>query len=195
MSRRGRLAASSVASAFIVAPWLMAWGCLLLSQRVVLAQPGGSAQRASATNVVVSAVIGRNGGRLALPGGATVLVPADAFRSPTSVSLREVTPPPDFQLPQGSARVGAIYAVESKGPLNLPVTVTLPYDPMRFPTGYEEGSVAIYQLRPNGRLSMVGSETGDPEPESSGQAVDIVRHVVTIRVRMLFTYTLLALRY
>jgi hypothetical protein len=184
-----------VASVSIVAPRLIAWGCLLLSQGVVVAQPDGGAQRAGATNAAVTAVIGRAGGRLALPGGATVLVPAGAFRSPTSISLREVMLPPDAQLPGSSARVGRIYAVESPGPIDLPLTVTLPYDPTLFPPGFEEGSVAIYQLRPNGRLSMVGSETGDPERESSGQAVDIVKHVVTIRVRMLFTYTLLALKY
>jgi hypothetical protein len=196
MSRRGRLAApSSVVTASIVALGLAAGGWPIPSQSVLANQRDTGAGRSGAANGAVTSIIGAAGGMLALRDGASVVVPAGAFRSPTSVSLREVVPPSDFQLPTSSARVGGIYAVESKGPLDLPVTVTLPYDPTLFPSGFEEGSVAIYQLRSNGRLSMVGSETGDPDRESSGQVVDIVRHVVTIRVRMLFTYTLLALRY
>jgi len=90
-------------------------------------------------------------------------------------------------------RVGAFYTIEPRPTPGQPITVTLPYDPALLPAGYEEGSVSIYQLRANGRLSMVGSVTGDPTSESAGQDLGIDNNLVSIRVRSTATYTLLAI--
>ena len=128
----------------------------------------------------------------ALPDGAKVVVPDGAFERPTTITIREVSLPPGTQAPPGTVRVGKVYAVEPMVTISLPITITLPYDPALLPPGFEEGSVSIYQVRANGRLSMVGSVTGDPESESAGQNLDIDKNAVTIRVRATATYTLLA---
>jgi ZU5 domain-containing protein len=190
VTQRGTL--TGVLTACIVAGQVVG-GCAATRESPAAAQRDGGA-RAGNPTAAATAVIDSRGGRLALPGGASVVVPPGAFRTPTSISLREVMPP-NLQLPTGSVRVGRLYTVDAAGAPDVPVEVTLPYDPTLLPPGYQEGSVSIHQLRPNGRLSMVGSETGDPDRESSGQAIDVDNNVVSVRVRILSTYTLLALRY
>ena len=185
MTQRGMLA-PSLTACIVVGQVFGA--CAATRERLAGAQDTGS------TSTAVTVVIDGRGGTLALPGGASVVVPAGAFRARTSISLREAMPP-NLQLPAGAVRVGRLYVVEAAAVADVPVEVTLPYDPTLLPPGYQEGSIAIYQLRANGRLSMVGSETGDPDRESSGQAVDTDRNVISVRVRDLRTYTLLALKY
>jgi hypothetical protein len=152
------------------------------------AQPGAAK--------VASAVIGADGGAVALPGGAKVRVPKNALTSRVAISLREVALPASVTLPAGSVRVGKVYRVEPPIKTALPIAITLPYDPRLLSPGFDEGSISIYQLvSSTGQLSMVGSDTGDEYRESAGQDLDVENHVVTVLVRYPATYTLLALRY
>lgn len=165
------------------------WRC---ATQHVPAASDQAARRADAP--AATAVVGPAGGTLSLPDGATVVVPDGALKVPTTISLRDVPFPPSAQIPPGIVRVGKVYTVEPRVTGSLPITVTLPYDPALLPAGYEEGSVSIYQLRADGRLSMVGSVTADPMPESSGQNLDVDNNLVTIRVPVTATYTLLAIK-
>src|SRR5260221_494469 len=116
--------------------------------------PPGS--RHGSAGSIATLVIGPAGGAVVLPGGAKVVVPHGAFQVPTTISIREVPAPPNVQFPAGTVRVGAFYAIEPRLTPSQPIAVTLPYDPTLIPHGYDEGSVSVYQLRANGRLSMVG---------------------------------------
>ena len=172
--------------------WLVmanGWRC---AAQHVPAVAGGQATR-TADASVATVVVGPTGGAVALSGGAKVVVPAGVLQVPTMISIREVPLPPTVQIPAGTARVGKFYSIEPRLTFTQPIAVTLPYDPALLPPGFEEGSVSIYQLRANGRLSMVGSVTGDPTSESAGQDLDIDNNLVTVRVRSTATYTLLAI--
>ena len=160
--------------------------------RHVAAAGDQAARRADAP--VATAVVGPAGGTLSLPDGATVLVPRGAIKLPTTVSLRDV-PLPANAIPPGTVRVGRVYTIEPRLTASEPITITLPYDPKLLPAGYEEGSISVYQVRADGRLSMVGSITDDPMPESSGQNLDVDNDTVTIRVPITATYTLLAIKH
>ena len=165
------------------------WRCA--TQQVPAAASGQATRRADAP---VATAVGPAGGTLSLPDGAKVVVPDGALKVSTTISLREMPQPSNVQFPAGTVRVGKFYAIEPRLTASLPITVTLPYDPKLLPAGFEEGSVSIYQLRENGRLSMVGSVTDDPMPESSGQNLDVDNNRVTIRVPITATYTLLAIK-
>jgi hypothetical protein len=166
------------------------WRCA--TQQVPAAATGEAVRRADAP--VATAVIGPAGGTLSLPDGAKVVVPDGVLNTSTTISLRSVPLPPTARIPPGTVRVGQVYTIEPRVTGNRPVIITLPYDPTLLPAGYEEGSVSIYQLRENGGLSMVGSVTDDPMPESSGQNLDVESNLVTIRVPITASYTLLAIK-
>jgi hypothetical protein len=164
------------------------WTCA--TQRV----PASSNQAARRVDApAATAVVGPEGATLSLSDGAMVVVPGGVLKVPTTISLRHV-PQPAITIPSGTVRVGQVYTIEPRLSANQPITVTLPYDPKLLPAGYEEGSISIYQLRDDGRLSMVGSITDDPMPESSGQNLDVDNNRVTIRVPITATYTLLAIK-
>ena len=155
--------------------------------------PGAGRVGPGARTGVASTVVGPGGGTLALPDGATVEIPAGALQRATTVSLREVSPPSNLQLGPGVVRVAGIYAIEPRLSSSNPIRITLPYNAALLPRGTSEGSISIYVLRDDGRLSMAGSVTPDPEAESSGQVLDVDNDRVTIRVRATAAYTLLAL--
>jgi hypothetical protein len=179
------------AKAFLILSLAMASGWRGAAQHVSAAK-GDQATRTDEASVA-TAVVGPTGGAVALSGGAKVVVPAGVLQVPTLISIREVPLPPTVRIPPGTVRVSKFYSIEPRLAVSQPVAVTLPYDPTLLPPGFEEGSVSIYQLRANGRLSMVGSVTGDPTSESSGQDLDIVNNLVTVRVLSTATYTLLAI--
>ena len=147
----------------------------------------------AAGSLAATAVVGLAGGMVTLADGATIAIPRGALQRSTTITLRE-SMPADVRLPPSAVRVGKFYAVEPHLASADPMEITLPYQPALLPAGYDEGSISIYQLRDDGRLSMVGSVTPDPTAESSGQALDVVHHRVSIRVRSTATYTLVAVR-
>ena len=166
---------------------MSAWTC---ATQQVPAAAAGQTRNLPTT----SAAIGPAGGVLTLPDGAKLVVPAGALQRTTTISLSEYSPPSNLQLSPSAVRVGKFYSIEPRLTSPVPIEITLPYEAARLPAGYEEGSISIYQLRTDGRLSMVGSVTSDPTSESSGQALDIERDQVSIRVPLTATYTLLALK-
>ena len=164
------------------------WRC---AAQQVPATPGDRTRTGSSP--VATAVVAIAGGMVALADGATVAIPRGALQRSTTITLREAMPS-TVRLPPGAVRVGKFYAIEPRLTSTDPIEITLPYQPTLLPAGYDEGSISIYQVRDDGRLSMVGSVTPDPTAESSGQALDVARHRVSIRVRSTATYTLVAVK-
>ncbi len=129
-----------------------------------------------------TAVIGATGGTIQLADGAKLEIPAGALGAPTQITVTPVPLPANAEAPPTGVVVGKLYSFEPHGlHFNQPVKMTFPYDPSLLPAGYQEGSVGVYRLSPvTNKLQMVGSNHGDPQPESAGQDIDPVANTVSV---------------
>jgi hypothetical protein len=136
----------------------------------------------------VTKTIGPLGGVLQLDDGARVTVPKDTLTALSSMTLRRLDGPLGKSLPVGTVALSPRYRIDGLSALRGPVVVSLPYSPVQ---GLDEGSIQIYRELPDGSWSIVGSESHDPQPESSRQEVNTERHHVVIRTREAGPWTVL----
>ncbi len=86
--------------------------------------------------------LGTNGGTVSTPDGVTINVPEGATSAPITIS---VTPAPDAPVPAGAVQVGNAYTFGPEGTqFDVPVRVTLPFDPSKLPIGVTESSLVVY---------------------------------------------------
>jgi O-glycosyl hydrolase len=91
---------------------------------------------------LASEFIGPNGGIVTLPDGSSVSVPPGALDQEVTLSMQSVTGVP---VPAIGTSVGLTYRVGPEGQtFDMPVTVTLAFDPTEIPSGKSAKDIVVY---------------------------------------------------
>ena len=167
---------------------------LVVSDGEFLSAPSSIDILASGT-LSSTASIGPSGGAVGLPDGASVLIPPAALSSTTSISISAGPPATGSILPPTAVLVGDVYELTPAGQsFAKAVQITVPYNTALLPTGYDEGSISVYRQEGGLEFNMVGSDTGDPEPEGPAQNQDAANQRVAIRSVSFSAYAALGVR-
>ena len=91
-----------------------------------------------------NATVGGAGGTLTHETGAVLTIPAGALSTNVAVTWCG-TPPPDSSALGGATTLGQAYVAGPAGTtFAVPVTVAIPFDPTRLPSGASASSVKVY---------------------------------------------------
>lgn len=142
-----------------------------------------------------TASIGPSGGAVGLPDGASVLVPPSALSSTTSISIAAGPPASGSVFPPTAVLVGDVYELTPAGQsFAKPVQIIVPYNMGLLPGGYMEGAISVYRQEGGPEFNMVGSDFGDPEPESPAQNYDLADQRVVVMSASFSSYAALGVR-
>jgi len=151
--------------------WVMLTGlCLAL---VVHASP--------ARDLAVTKRLGPAGGVIEIPGYVKAIIPPGALVREVELSIRQIRPPASFSPEVVKKIVGPVYSFAPEIEFSKPAEIRLYYRAKWIPSGDAEGDLGIHMLSRDGeRLSLEGSETGNPFPESDEQNSNVDEKYVSV---------------
>jgi ZU5 domain len=95
----------------------------------------------SDAQINITKSVGAEGGTVSASDGTSVLIPMNALAMSSNITITSV----GAQAPSGSLLVGPAYDFGPDGTtFTQPVTITLPFDPSKLPSGRSSADVVIY---------------------------------------------------
>jgi hypothetical protein len=103
----------------------------------------------------ITKTVGTEGGVVSGSDGTSVNVPMGALGMSTNITITPVT----VTAPPGTVLVGPAYDFGPNGTqFSTPVTITLPYDPAKIPSGHSASEIVIYTA-PSGTTNYTATST------------------------------------